>query len=564
MEVKDRLGIGRLISGGGDTARSGLAGTGGPVFTGGERFPLGRYSNHRDDSVSLQRSATPRSMSRHHRHRRDKQKTILSGLSWSALAIAAASIVLSLVAQRPTVGLICGSLAVVLGSITVGVTTLEKRSRVLAGVALAASILAVVIGIVLNRPTEQRITRVPVDSYLSEEVPEVDDDSTEHVPLFIDDDVAASSPGITDAGDDSSGSDDDPDRPLDPIEVLYADAAVDLPDDPDSVRDLEKNQVVLKTVDVPAQPHPRTCVVEAAFYKRVTDEEFEQLGPSLSRLPNLRAIIVNDGRISEIGLNAVQEMPQIQKFVLPQATDRIARRLARFVGLREISFIRRGSLTDEGLVHLAELQRLERLDLGTAEQQSTAIGEPGFAALGRIQGLRSLAVRQIPVTPDRLNTLKTLNSLAELDLGRTGVNGAGLASLPQFASLRRLNLQAAQLADDALAPLADCLKLERLNLADLENFDGEQLRHLVELPELRQLVLSRTRLDDDALPHLLKMRQLVRLDVSDCGLNGPAINRLRDNLDECEVLAAGVPRDSLRGVSRLLAVRKPPLPAAAE
>ncbi len=184
-------------------------------------------------------------------------------------------------------------------------------------------------------------------------------------------------------------------------------------------------------------------------------------------------------------------------------------RCDRFAPLAELTDLRTLALTTTAprdLVELAELPKLERLDLARSETDLLAF-ERGFAAL------RSLDLRAHPnVAGAHLDALATLTGLRELDLGEG--SWTAIDPLVGLSALERLHLRGTDVFD--LRPLA---RLGRLQLLDLRGCPVADLEPLAELSELRELRIGWTRVRE-----LGWLRSLTKLEVLE--IAGTAVREL--------------------------------------
>ena len=143
----------------------------------------------------------------------------------------------------------------------------------------------------------------------------------------------------------------------------------------------------------------------------------------------------------------------------------------------------RSLVTDNGLVIVAPLVRLEGLSLGPA------------------------------ITNVGLRHLNGLTALRTLDLSRTQLTAGGLRYPRQLPLLQTLSLRNTKINDEDLAQLARFPRLVRLDLAGTPISDAG-LIHLTDLPYLQSLVLERTHISDAGVEQLQKMPSLHWLFVS--------------------------------------------------
>lgn len=334
---------------------------------------------------------------------------------------------------------------------------------------------------------------------------------------------------------------------IDPMLKRFGVATVMRPDDSGSVTHLRDNGLLVREellpIDGTDQPDV-ACVVEVGFPKaRANDEQLRKLGPSLSRLPNLRILNLYQGVVTELGLTGLRDAPVLGEVTLQVGDDGVSSQLTRFGELRSVLFARRGQLTDEGLEALSRLTHLEQLDLGTTEQMSEAITDNGLKSLSSLSSLRVLSASGTQVTSDGIKWIGMLPRLERLDLSQTRIDDRALETLSGAKRLKWLKLRSTAMVGTGLTHLAGCEKLEKLVLSDLPQLDPEQLEHLVGLPALHELVLSGTRLNDAAVVHLSRMKQLTDLDLNDCHLSAQSIRSLRDALPGCVIEAVPLVRN---------------------
>ncbi|HEX7379930.1 MAG TPA: hypothetical protein VF278_22595 [Pirellulales bacterium] len=102
-------------------------------------------------------------------------------------------------------------------------------------------------------------------------------------------------------------------------------------------------------------------------------------------------------------------------------------------------------ISDAGLVHLAELHKLEYLDLGYHHDRISSLSH-------------------LPITDDGLVCLAGLRRLKYLDLSGSSIRGEGLRHLTGLTELEDLNLGETKLTDAALPYLAQFPRLKRLDI----------------------------------------------------------------------------------------------------
>lgn len=211
-------------------------------------------------------------------------------------------------------------------------------------------------------------------------------------------------------------------------------------------------------------------------------------------------------------------------------------------------------ITDEGCRHLATLPALEFLLL-----RGTRISNASLARLGRLHKLRVLRLENCRVTSDGLASLADLHQLIVLDLSGTQVDDAGAERLAKFSQLQRVCLKRTRVSDRGLRALAS-LPLHHLWLDETRVTDAglahlrehttldtlrfcntavsdEGVGHLATIPHLSDLGLDNTRLTDAGAKELARCKGLTQLWVAGNHLSPEVIERLKEALPNCDVVA---------------------------
>ena len=182
--------------------------------------------------------------------------------------------------------------------------------------------------------------------------------------------------------------------------------------------------------------------------------------------------------------------------------------------LEDLSLVGLG-VTDDGLIHLRNLNRLVGLDLWKAPVQGR-----GLAHLAKFPNLQHLSVGGSDVTDDGIAALQGCDALVDLELGNTKVSGSGLAALRDLASLRKVSLVGNKMTSGS--GLAELDQVSDLNLSEARIGPGV-LKRLAEMEGLRRLDLSHCLIDDAMLAELADVRQIKWLNlygtkITDAGL----------------------------------------------
>ena len=162
--------------------------------------------------------------------------------------------------------------------------------------------------------------------------------------------------------------------------------------------------------------------------------------------------------------------------------------LEKLVSLLELDLYDCQDISDQSLVHLSGLVRLQKLDL-----RFTDITEAGLSALRPLAELRDLDLSpDMPMSDVGLQAIGQLSSLRELRLCKS-ISDAGLEALSRLTGIRTLDLSGCGVADKGLRAVASLSALHTLNLSGLQ-------------------------ITDAGLSELAQLKALSSVDLSDCNL----------------------------------------------
>ncbi len=260
-------------------------------------------------------------------------------------------------------------------------------------------------------------------------------------------------------------------------------------------------------------------------------------GEGLARLADARGLEVLDLRgctqIRADDLACLAALPRLRVLRLsgPQIGDAALAELPRLDGLRSVT-VEDAPITDEGLVHLAELP-LEEVVLARCYR----ISDDGIERLAaRLEGLQHLTLRDVPLRGTGMAPLRGRTALRTLRLNETFVDDAAMQHLEGAENLVRLEIRQAQVGDAGVEILGTLRGLEHLDLA--ENRIGDAgIAHLATLERLRVLDLSGNRnVTDQAVETLARMTALEELGVVRTAISDQGSARLREQLPHCRVV----------------------------
>jgi eukaryotic-like serine/threonine-protein kinase len=290
-------------------------------------------------------------------------------------------------------------------------------------------------------------------------------------------------------------------------------------------------EVVIKDADGELRSFSRLLTL-ARGGKTVLSVRQEYAAAQLERIPPPRP--EEETKQSAVVMDAAEVERRIALWVLEKEGTLVVRagEKAQYVQkaadlpprFEVVSFtlLRGQQLTDADLAQLAQLTRLDRLQLFNSR-----ITDAGLEQVTRLSNLKFLRLDGGQLTDACLVHLRALTKLEHLELQRTGISDAGLAQLAPLTQLRELTLTSrmtddSRIGDAGLVHLAAFPNLRMLQLSG-PRFTDAGLPHLARLTRLENLALTGTKVTDTGLADLAALRRLQNLNlsntwVSDAGL----------------------------------------------
>src|SRR6266550_7313628 len=258
----------------------------------------------------------------------------------------------------------------------------------------------------------------------------------------------------------------------------------------------------------------------------------------LSSLDQGRAVKDSSGEIVELDLTdtwvsdadmaKVAQLGHLRKLDLSHTkiTDRGMELLAPLENVTDLNCYYAEYLTEDGVAHLRNWKRLERLNL-----RGTKVTSKVFDSVAKMTNLRSLDIGFTQIEDEGFEQLSALPKLERLAIGGNRLSGAALTMLKLLPSLVDLDVGGIQRVDSGLwgLPLTD-----------------ENLERIGELKQLRSLSLAGATLADRGvdrpghpeaerseplnLSKLVTLENLRRLDVSRLPVNAESLAPLRARL----------------------------------
>ncbi|MCR9230145.1 MAG: hypothetical protein NXI29_03950 [bacterium] len=142
-----------------------------------------------------------------------------------------------------------------------------------------------------------------------------------------------------------------------------------------------------------------------------------------------------------------------------------------------------------------------------------------------------LSLNGTQVTDEGLVKLASLQRLEDLDLGDTKITGTGFANV-KFTSLKKLSFRECdKLTVEGFKQIVKCQNLERLNLRNT-NIDDPFLQEIAKLPQLQYLWADYTRLTNEGLPYLNGMTRLISFRTRKTGVTREGMLQLWKHLPD--------------------------------
>ncbi len=164
---------------------------------------------------------------------------------------------------------------------------------------------------------------------------------------------------------------------------------------------------------------------------------------------------------------------------------------------------------DEGLIALADLERLEVLYL-----QRRKLGPVSMGYVGNVKSLRELNLNHSYVTDDGVEALSGLKSVETLRMFASVITDEGVAHLAKLTSLRHLTFSGAKVTDAGLAHLSVLGNLRELKVSRMPHMTDEGLKHVAGITSLKSLSLpSSSQITSDGLKHLETLNNLRSLSI---------------------------------------------------
>jgi hypothetical protein len=165
---------------------------------------------------------------------------------------------------------------------------------------------------------------------------------------------------------------------------------------------------------------------------------------------------------------------------------------------------------------------------------STSVTDAGLETLKELTSLRRLRISSSHITDAGLKYLKGLTNLESLELRGTEATDAEMQRLTRLTNRHFPDRSITKLTDASLEQLKGPTNLKILGLVDSDVTDAG-LKHLKGLTTLEDLVLRSINITDAGLAHLEGMTNLKHLDLRFTGVTLAGVKKLQQALPNCKI-----------------------------
>ena len=265
----------------------------------------------------------------------------------------------------------------------------------------------------------------------------------------------------------------------------------------------------------------------------------------VGKLTNLRQLQVRASGIRDDGLSPLADLPKLEVLDLGRNLEEefLGRGLVhvRTEPLRELVLDKIGNTyagrnADAAPIPVETAEAIARFDkLRRLELSNNRFAAKAFAPLGTLANLERLDCNDVGLGNAHAGFLSGLSALQELRLwDNPGLGDAAVQHIARCSRLQTLWLARTRVTNDGLGRLADLGELEVLDIRKTR-VTAEGLAALSRLP-LKRLELGSKRLTEDAIEPLSTMHGLRTLVLTkDTPISAAGVERLQRALPDCEV-----------------------------
>ncbi|MFN6162616.1 MAG: leucine-rich repeat domain-containing protein, partial [Planctomycetota bacterium] len=207
----------------------------------------------------------------------------------------------------------------------------------------------------------------------------------------------------------------------------------------------------------------------------------------LERLPNLRALRLEQCAIDDVTVAAIARFPKLDDINLDRCpiTDESMKSLAQSRSIKRIR-VPRTKLSDAGLATLKDSVQLELLDLTECNQ----ITDVALAHLKGLTKLRNLSLSGPRITDAGMQHLSSLTNMVAISFQDCAVTDDGFIALAAMTKLKEFDIFRTRVGDNALLAIAGAKEISKIKLRDSAITTEGIVAHIGKFPNLTALDLS--------------------------------------------------------------------------
>jgi serine/threonine protein kinase/Leucine-rich repeat (LRR) protein len=255
----------------------------------------------------------------------------------------------------------------------------------------------------------------------------------------------------------------------------------------------------------------------------VTDEGLA----NLKSFNTLRHLSLDKTRITDKGLKHILKMSQLRNLDLSYIPDITSEGVKKLAALKLVRLNLCGYSLKDSLKTVSQMETLKQLDIGRSSLSDRTIDQ-----LKDMTNLVALSINGTEVTSDGFKYLSGLKNLQRLNASRLKINDDSVVhimNLPIFV----LDYSVTQITDKGCVALSKMPHLANLNLRATQ-IGNAGLAAIVKAPNLKTLDVGQSRITDDGLPSLVKT-DIGLVNLHGCyGVSGPGIDKLDEDVNHIE------------------------------
>ncbi len=253
----------------------------------------------------------------------------------------------------------------------------------------------------------------------------------------------------------------------------------------------------------------------------------------VKKVSTLEAIDLRDCAISDAGLKQLIGLQKLKVLKLSgkngkcSVGDEGMESVARLKNLKvlAVDFLWVSELGIETLQPLSQLQELYMAE--------TTIGNPALELMANFPKLKKVRLAQNQI--DDLSGLAKLKNLEDVDLSQCALlTDSNMAPLKDLGKLKKLNLWRVNISDEGIKPLQGLKTLEWLNL-DNTRLSDRGLQFVAGLEKLTFLHVGSTQISDAGFSKLAALKNLKDLRATRTAVTQSAVDQLQAALPKTKI-----------------------------